>query len=73
MRNNYSEVEETASMSVYVAELAATGDYPQLSKLITEHGTEGVWDIVGRTYRDPQRFERNLRRLLDGIAADLEP
>jgi AcrR family transcriptional regulator len=73
MRNNYSDVEETASMSVYVAELAATGDYPQLSKLIAEHGTDGVWDIVGCTYRDPQRFERNLRRLLDGIAADLEP
>lgn len=71
MRNNYAEVEEVATMSLYVAELAATGDYPQITKLIGEHGVDGTWRVVAETFRDPDRFERSLRRLLDGIEHDL--
>jgi AcrR family transcriptional regulator len=71
MRNNFTDVDEVAEMSDYVAELVATGDYPQMSKLMAQYGTHGSWDIVAANFRDPDRFERSLRRLLDGIAHDL--
>jgi len=71
LRNNYSDVDAVASMSWYIGELAATGDYPQISKLIAEHGIDGTWDAVATAFRDPARFDRALRRLLDGIEAEL--
>jgi AcrR family transcriptional regulator len=71
MRNNYTEGDELSEMSGYVSELVATGDYPQLSKLMAEHGVHGTWDVVAASFRDPDRFERTLRRLLDGIEHDL--
>ena len=58
-------------MSEYVGELVATGDYPQISKLIAEHGIDGTWDAVATAFRDPAGFDRALRRLLDGIEAEL--
>jgi hypothetical protein len=72
MRNNYDDRGSGGQeMADYVAELAATGDYPQIGKLIAEHGVHGAWDVVAASLRDPSRFERTLQRLLDGIEADL--
>ncbi|MFT3851495.1 MAG: TetR/AcrR family transcriptional regulator [Ilumatobacteraceae bacterium] len=71
MRNNYADIDGATTMSAYVADLAATGDYPQISKLIAEHGVDGTWDVVAGAFRDPDRFERSLRRLLDGVQHDL--
>ena len=71
MRNNYSDsMEEDGEMAEYVIELSRTGEYPQISKLLAEHGS-GVWKVVAETFRDPDRFERMLRRLLDGIELEL--
>ncbi len=61
---------EAATMN-YVAELVRSGDYPQLASLIGEHGVEPLWQQVAEYVRDGSRFERNLDRLLDGIARDL--
>lgn len=55
----------------YVQQLLATGDYPSLQALADEHGLEESWAEVEAHQRDPHRFERNLDRLLDGIAAAL--
>lgn len=60
------------SMSGYVVELAAGGDYPQIAALVDQHGPDGLWRLM-RDYEsdDDARFERNLTRFLDGIERDL--
>ena len=58
-------------MVTYVNGLIATGDYPQLAALTEEHGLDEAWEQIERHQRDPDRFARNLRRLLDGIEASL--
>lgn len=71
MRSHYSDSLETDDdMARYVIELAGTGDYPQISALLAEHGPD-AWQIVGRVFRDTDRFERALSLLLDGIERDL--
>jgi AcrR family transcriptional regulator len=55
----------------YVNDLVSTGDYPQLAALAEEHGLDEAWEQIEGHRRDPGRFDRNLRRLLDGIEADL--
>jgi AcrR family transcriptional regulator len=51
----------------YVADLIATGDYPQLSAIAEAEGLESAWDHMESASRDPSRFDRNLARLLDGF------
>ncbi|MEO5901397.1 MAG: TetR/AcrR family transcriptional regulator [Ilumatobacteraceae bacterium] len=74
-RNNYPDFDEHsregAEMIEYVTALSKTGDYPQITKLIAELGGQGTWDVVAGSMRDSTRFDRNLRRLLDGIEGDL--
>lgn len=74
-RNNYPDLEEHSKAGVemieYVTGLSRTGDYPQITKLIAELGGQGTWDVVAASMRDSTRFDRNLRRLLDGIEGDL--
>jgi AcrR family transcriptional regulator len=55
----------------YVADLVATGEYPQLSALIETHGLESVWDQIEAATHDPGRFDRNLARLLDGFEREI--
>jgi AcrR family transcriptional regulator len=57
--------------TLYVNALVATGDYPQLAALTEQFGYQGAWDEMEKHRFDPSRFDRNLRRLLDGIEADL--
>jgi AcrR family transcriptional regulator len=59
-------------MHGYVADLIATGEYPQLSAMVAEEGLEAVWDQMESAMRDPDRFHRNLARLLDGFAREFE-
>ncbi|HEY3722806.1 MAG TPA: TetR/AcrR family transcriptional regulator C-terminal domain-containing protein [Acidimicrobiia bacterium] len=58
-------------MIEYVESLVATGEYPQLAALAAEYGLDAAWEQIEEHRRDPDRFARNLRRLLDGIEADL--
>ena len=58
-------------MMAYVGDLVAGGGYPTLEALIAEHGLREMWQMVDDQGRDDGRFERNLARLLDGIAATL--
>jgi AcrR family transcriptional regulator len=59
---------DDAGMLAYVDGLVRTGDYPQLGALVAEHGADSVWTLVATHLRDPGRFDRNLDRLLLGIA-----
>ncbi len=56
---------------VYVNELVATGEYPTLSAIVAEHGTAGAFEALRDQILDPDRFGRNLARLLDGFEADI--
>ena len=60
-----------AEMIAYVDGLVRTGDYPEIGALVEEYGFDEVWTTVETHLRDPGRFERNLVRLLDGMARSL--
>jgi AcrR family transcriptional regulator len=63
--------EHNAEMISYVNRLVETGDYPQLAAMADELGLDEAWRQIEAHHNDPDRFARNLRRLLDGIEADL--
>ena len=60
----------------YATELVTAGGYPTLESLLGDDGdvsaVADLWEAFVRTSGDESRFERNLRRFLAGIAADLE-
>jgi AcrR family transcriptional regulator len=56
----------------YVNGLVESGDYPQLEAMTAEYGLEEGWRLIDKHMRDPQRFARNLARLLDGIEAEFQ-
>jgi AcrR family transcriptional regulator len=72
-RNNNLESDDDSDdeMLAYVSSLVETGDYPQLAAMAEEQGLAQSWAEIVEHLRDPTRFARNLRRLLDGIEADL--
>lgn len=57
----------------YVVDLVAGGGYPNLSELVAEDDEDlgGTLYAINLAMADPARFERNLDRLLTGIASDL--
>jgi AcrR family transcriptional regulator len=55
----------------YVSELVAGGGYPELERLLATEGAAAVWGQVLAHLHDPDRFQRNLSRILDGIEGDL--
>jgi AcrR family transcriptional regulator len=56
----------------YIAALLKTGDYPALAAEVEALGFGATWAEVQAAFSDESRFERNLRRLLEGIAADYQ-
>jgi len=63
-----SELEE---MRGYMADLITSGDYPALAAMWGDPGVEEAWAQLRRHAADPQRFDRNLQRLLDGFEAGM--
>jgi AcrR family transcriptional regulator len=55
----------------YVATLLETDAYPTLRRLADDLGVDRMWDEVQRSATAPDRFEKHLNLLLDGIEADL--
>lgn len=55
----------------YIERLIATGDYPALNAIAAEHGVIGSFEILRHQITDPERFSRNLSRLLDGFEAQM--
>ena len=73
-RTNYMDSDQhlQRDMVDYMAGLIASGGYPALSEIQREYGIEGAFAEIGQRARDPERFRRNLDRLLDGFAAEFE-
>jgi AcrR family transcriptional regulator len=69
----HADAGNDASMQRYVEDLVATGDFPELSRLVQSEGTAHVWAQLTAHAEDPERFDRNLARLLDGIERDVQP
>jgi AcrR family transcriptional regulator len=61
----------TTEMMTYVGELLGSGEFPELSRLVEEEGLEEMWSKIHVHAREPERFDRNLQRLLDGLEQDL--
>lgn len=66
-----SKADYSEGLIEYIEGLLSTGDYPHLEEMAREHPVTDVMEMADRHSRDPDRFTRNLDRLLDGIEADL--
>jgi AcrR family transcriptional regulator len=62
---------ELDEMRVYVDALVATGEYPALAEIWQDPGLQETWTQMQARMTDPDRFGRNLARLLDGFEAEL--
>jgi len=62
---------ELDAMRDYVETLVGTGEYPALAAIRRDPGLERAWIEMQRQVSDPDRFDRNLARLLDGFEAEL--
>ena len=58
--------------SEYIDEQVATGEYPHLSALLRKEGTAAFWQRLEAAGFEQNRFERGLKRLLDGIELSLK-
>jgi AcrR family transcriptional regulator len=56
----------------YVEAEIASGQYPHLEALIPEGGLAAAWEQMQEAEEAEDRFERGLKRLLDGIELDLK-
>jgi AcrR family transcriptional regulator len=56
----------------YIDQQVATGEFPQLSAALPEGGVSELWGLLEEANDDDERFERGLRRVLDGIQLELE-
>ncbi len=73
-RNNFMDADSSLGDDVkdYMSGLVGSGDYPALTAIAAEHGIDGAFAELSRQSRDPQRFTRNLNRLLDGFALEID-
>lgn len=62
---------ELEEMRRYMADLIASGGYPALAAMWDDPGIEESWAQLERHAADPERFDRNLQRLLDGFEAGM--
>jgi AcrR family transcriptional regulator len=72
-RGGFDELaDDIASVTDYMNQMIATGEYPYLAEFV---GGDDFITVARRIFEsmDPEeRFERGLRRLLDGIGAEIE-
>lgn len=69
---HHDDASTDQQMIDYVEGLLASGNYPKLQSMVDELGAAHVWQQIFAHGRDSARFDRNLKRLLDGFAADLD-
>jgi AcrR family transcriptional regulator len=60
------------ALAVYFESQIATGQFPQIERLVAGRETRAVIDALMELGRSEGRFERGLKRLLDGIAIELQ-
>lgn len=62
---------ELDAMIEYFESLLASGQFPHTERLREGGDARASFERIEGIVRDPDRFERGLRRLLDGIALEL--
>ena len=72
-RNNLAFTPDDVAerMGEYVTGLVVEGHYPELARLIADETVLVVWRRLEAAMASPDRFDRTLQRLLDGIEHDL--
>jgi AcrR family transcriptional regulator len=60
------------ALAVYFESQIATGQFPQIERLVAGQETRAVIDRLMELGRSEGRCERGLRRLLDGVAIELQ-
>jgi AcrR family transcriptional regulator len=71
-RNNLSEGPGDGEMVDYIGALLIDDEYPALAGMVADMGLPQLWARMDAHSRDPERFDRNLARLLDGFEASLQ-
>jgi len=61
----------TDAMAAYIEKQLATGNFPHLARIVGREGARATIDRVAELGGDDRRFERGIKRLLDGIALNL--
>ena len=61
---------DEVEMPAYIEELLGAGAYPAVRAITDEVGLASFWTRMHAHSADPERFERNLARLLDGFERD---
>ena len=69
--SDHSGEDAHRDMAGYITALLETDDYPALKATIDDVGFDAFWNTMTESSASPERFERHLQRLLDGIEADI--
>jgi AcrR family transcriptional regulator len=64
--------EAHASHLLYMATLLETGEYPHTAEVFSGHDLTSGLELMIGAFRNPNRFDRGLERLMDGIEGALE-
>jgi AcrR family transcriptional regulator len=74
-RNNAASTPDDVAerLGEYVSGLVAEGNYPELARLVEHEPMLSVWRRLEAAMGSPDRFDRTLQRLLDGIERDVLP
>lgn len=68
-RNSAAGQADNEAMHTYLDNIVRGGGHPALERLVDELGFKGAWKRVEAVMGDHSRFERSLRKILDGLAA----
>lgn len=75
-RNNHGPGDDgdnlSPAMENYLNDLIATGEYPALRAMTADSSMHAEWLRISSAMRDETRFDRNLKRLLDGFEKSFE-
>ncbi|NUR69421.1 MAG: TetR family transcriptional regulator [Hamadaea sp.] len=63
--------EATPQATAYLDGLLSTGDYPHVAELLGDGDRWAALVRLGNAYSPDERFDRGLRRLFDGVAAQI--
>jgi AcrR family transcriptional regulator len=67
----HDDEDERLATITYLGTLLGTGDYPHTRELFDEHDVGSGIEMMIGAFRNPDRFERGLERLMDGIELSL--
>ncbi len=67
--SEFTDGKPAKAMLTFAAKMMATGEFPQTEKLLGGDGASAAWTKIATFMNDPDRFQRGLDALLDGLEA----